>query len=155
MLSAVYAKVVSRRWGSAFTTFGGNMKNRLVALLLAAFAALGLVAATGGATAGDASAVTVQDTGTRVFIGFNPAETKQLARTGVQGVFDHPAVRPYYYVSPDKDSYFKTVYVPGKGYYAYNMASRMIREAASHRNGRVWISFNKTMRKPLTIWTRW
>ena len=130
------------------------MKNRLIGIMLAAFAALGLVA-TGVTTAGTASAVTVHDTGSRVFLSFNQAETKQLAASGVAGVLDHPAVRPLRAGSIDSKTKFKRVYVPSKrGYVTYATANGLVREAASH-NGRVWISYNRNSKYPLTLWTRW
>ncbi|MCF8587409.1 hypothetical protein L5G28_01120 [Gordonia sp. HY285] len=130
------------------------MKNRLVGLLLAVMVALGLVATTGLGAAGQASAATVQDTGTKVFVGFTKGETKQLAQSGVAGVVDHPAVHPYFYGSVDSKTRFKRVYVPGRGYTTYATANLLVREAASH-NGNVWISFNKTGKRPFTLWTRW
>lgn len=133
---------------------GGNMKNRLFAIVLAAFAALGLVATGAVATTGQASAATVRDTGSQVFVGFTKAETKQLARTGVAGVIDHPAISPNFSVSVDSESRFKRVYVPGRGYVRYATANGLVREAAAH-NGNVWISYNKGRRYPFTLWTRW
>ncbi|QRY62103.1 hypothetical protein JVX90_17175 [Gordonia sp. PDNC005] len=130
------------------------MKNRLFGIVLAAFAALGLVATGAVATTGQASAAVVRDTGSKVFVGFTKAETKQLARSGVAGVLDHPAVRPHFYGSVDPKTRFKRVYVPGRGYVTYATANGLVREAASH-NGNVWISFNRTGKRAFTLWTRW
>lgn len=130
------------------------MKNRIVGLLLAVMAGLGLVATAGVAAEGTASAAVVRDQGSRVFVGFTKAETKQLARTGVVGVLDNPAVRQYWYLSIDSKTRLRQVYVPGRGLLTYGTANKIVREAASH-NGNVWISFNKTGKRPLTLWTRW
>lgn len=130
------------------------MKKRFIGIVLAAFAALALIG-TGVTTAGESSAVTVRDTGSRVFLGFNQAETKRLANSGVAGVLDHPAVRPLRAGSIDPKTKFKRVYVPSKrGYVTYATANGLVREAASH-NGYVWISYNRNNKFPLTLWTRW
>ncbi|MFT3898751.1 MAG: hypothetical protein QM728_00680 [Gordonia sp. (in: high G+C Gram-positive bacteria)] len=120
-------------------------------------AMMALVAATGVAMSvpAEADAAFVRDTGARVFIGFTHAETVQLANSGVPGIFNHPAVRPYYYVSADKDSKFERLYIPGKGRVIRADVRMLLREAASHRNGRSWISFNRRSPRLLTIWTRW
>lgn len=129
------------------------MKKRLVGILLTAIAAFGLVAV-GTTTSGTASAVTVQDSGSRIYLGFNRAETKQLARNGVAGILDHPAIRPYRNGGIDVKSRYRVVNVPGRGRLRVASTNQLIREAAQH-NGRVWISFNKSGRYPLTLWTRW
>ena len=129
------------------------MKNRLVSILIALTALFGFVAI-GTAASGDASAAYVRDTGSKVFVGFTKAETKQLARTGVAGIIDHPALRGSFYASADVKSRYKLVYVPGKGYVRFATADRFVREAAAH-DGNVWISYNKTPGRPFTLWTRW
>ncbi|MBY4573994.1 hypothetical protein ACN94_10405 [Gordonia paraffinivorans] len=126
------------------------MKKRVMASVAAAVAATGLVFA----GAADASAAEVRETSTRVFVGFTPAETKQIAASGVTSILDTPELIPYYYVKPDADSRFEKFYVPGKGYVARSMAQGMVNEAAAHPNGRVWVSFNKTHKRPLTLWTQ-
>ncbi len=130
------------------------MKNRLVAVLLAFAAVFGFLAV-GAGTSGEASAAVVRDTGSRVFVVFTKAETKHLARSGIAGIADHPAVVSSYYVSPDaKSRDAKLVYVRGRGYVHLTTANRLVREAAAH-NGNVWISYNKTRPRPFTLWTRW
>ncbi|WP_020172970.1 hypothetical protein [Gordonia polyisoprenivorans] len=126
------------------------MHKKLVGLLVALAAVTGLLLIGGG----HASAADVRDTPTRVWVGFTPAETKQIAASGVESIFDTPQLRPYWYANPDRDSRYKTFYVPGKGYVVYTSAQAMVKEAASHPNGRVWVSYNKTLSKPLTLWTQ-
>ena len=130
------------------------MKNKIMALALAAIGALGLISATAGA--GDASAVAVQQLPGRVFLTFTHAETKQIAASGIQSVFDTPAARNVTAYSPDFSSRYQTWYVPSRrAYYGHNLATRMVREAAAHPNGVVWVSINTVGSKPLTLWTRW
>ncbi|MFT4200472.1 hypothetical protein [Gordonia sp. (in: high G+C Gram-positive bacteria)] len=126
------------------------MKTRTVAGGLAAVAATVALAAPG-----DANAAFVKDTGPRVFVGFTHEETKQIANSGVDSIFANPAVRPYYNVSVDRDSRFQRFYVPGKGHMIRANVHMLLREAASHPNGRSWISFNRRSPRLITIWTRW
>ncbi|MBB4133812.1 hypothetical protein [Gordonia humi] len=132
------------------------MKNKIMALALAAIGALGLISATATAGAGDASAVAVQQLPGRVFLTFTHAETKQIAASGIQSVFDSPAARDITSYSLASDSRYQTWYVPSRNaYYGHGLATRMVREAAAHPNGVVWVSINTNGGKPLTLWTRW
>ncbi|MEO9327499.1 hypothetical protein [Gordonia aurantiaca] len=126
------------------------MKARVMASLAAAAAATGLVFA-GTADASAAEVVRVSD---EVFVGFTPAETKQIAANGVASIFDAPQVIPFYYVEPDEGSRFATFYVPGRGYIVKTTAQKMVNEAAAHPNGRVWVSCSQSSKRPLTLWTQ-
>ena len=128
-------------------------KQIITSAIVAAAAAGALAAGTG---APEAAAASLHQTQGRTIIVFDPAETKRIAELGIASVFDTPEVRGVASYSVDTQSRYDSWFVPSRNaYYGDDLATKMVREAASHPDGRVWVSVNQTGSKPLTLWTRW
>ncbi|MFW0789947.1 hypothetical protein [Gordonia sp. CPCC 205333] len=121
-------------------------------------AALGIAAAAGASivvgSSSPATAASVQETRDYVWVGFTPSETKQIAHSGVSSIFSRREVHPYFYAQQDRDSVYKSYFVPGRGYVVKATVQKLVDEAAHHPNGRVWVSYNKHLPRPITIWTQ-